>query len=129
MSRLEQIQHIIQDPNFKYQKESCPDILTDTLTQSSYWMHTELFDESYLYKKENQFLSSSQKIHLKMVDIGVMLLNKGFPLEYEPKNFSQIGSNQLATYVKTFVEQCHKRHAFLKGQKTKRIFPIQKVRD
>ena len=110
---LDTIQKIIQQPDFRYAPYEFPEILTNTLSASSYWLDQELFDERYLYKKENKNLSSLQEAHLKMLDIGVTLLNKGFPLKYDPEHFSEPGVTQLGNYVKTFIEQCHKRKAFL----------------
>ena len=130
-TRLELIQEIIQKPDFKYQKESFPEILTDTLAQSAYWLDTELFDESYLYKKPDPSLFPMQNIHLKMLDIGVSLLDKGFPLKYNTEKYSSTGKANLAAYAKTFIEQCHKRRDFLHRKTThkeKKILPpIQKT--
>ena len=119
--RLEQVQQIIQDPGFKYQKMPFSEILTDTLARSSYWLRTELFDESYLYQKDSKNLSTEvQLTHLKLLDIGCTLMDKGFPLEYHPEKYKEKGPDQLAGYVKTFVEQCHKRRNFLNGKITHR---------
>ena len=119
MPRLEYIQKIIQDSHFKYQKEAFPEVLTDTLAQSSYWLDTDLFDERCLYQKDPQKSSKPvQRIHLKLLDIGSALMDKGFPLEYHPEKYNQKGPQQLAPYVKTFIEQCHKRHAFLQKEKS-----------
>lgn len=133
MPRLEQIQKIIQDPNFKYQKEAFPEILTDTLAQSTYWLRTELFDESYLYQKDPQKLSTAiQLSHLKLLDIGCALMDKGFPLEYRQEKYEQKGPDQLAGYVKAYIEQCHKRHRFLNKKNAshkKQLSDIQKVKE
>ena len=126
MSRLEKIQKIIQDPNFKYQKEACPQIMTGTLASSSYWLRLDFFDESCLYQKKSK--DGIQQLHLKLLDIGSALIDKGFPLEYHPEKYKEQGPDQLAPYVKAFVEQCHKRHAFL-HKEIKQISPMQKVRD
>ena len=115
MSRLEKIQKIIQDPNFKYQKEACPQIMTGTLASSSYWLRLDFFDESCLYQKKPK--DGIQPLHLKLLDIGSALMDKGFPLEYHPEKYQEKGPDQLGPYVKAFVEQCHKRHAFLRQQK------------
>ena len=50
--RLDLVQKLIQAPDFKYQKESFPGILTDTLAQSAYWLHIELFNETNLHQKD-----------------------------------------------------------------------------
>ena len=86
--------------------------------ESSYWLDRELFEESCLYKTKTQNLSNQQKVHLQMVDIGVALLDKGFPLKFEPQKYTQQGPNQLASYVKTFAEQCHRRQQFLHKKAT-----------
>ena len=111
--RLDIVQKMVQQPDFHYDKFACPEFLTNTLMVSSYWLDRELFDETYLYKKENQNLLPMQQAHLKMVDIGVLLLDKGFPLKYDAENFLQNDPHQLGGYAKVFVEQCHKRHDFL----------------
>ena len=122
--RLDIVRQMIQQPDFHYDKLACPEFLTNTLMMSSYWLDHELFDESYLYKKEDQNLSAMQQTHLKMVDIGVLLLDKGFPLKYNVEDFLQIGPHQLGGYVKTFAEQCHKRYAFLHGKSMKKQMPF-----
>ena len=114
MSRLEKIQKIIQDPNFKYQKEACPQIMTGTLASSSYWLRLDFFDESCLCQKKPK--DEIQQLHLKLLDIGCALIDKGFPLEYHSEKYKERGPDQLGPYVKAFVEQCHKRHAFLHGK-------------
>ena len=48
--------------------------------------------------------------HFQMVDIGAALLDKGFPLKYEPSEYTALGPNQLGPYVKIFVDQCQKRY-------------------
>lgn len=124
---LDAIQKIIQQPDFRYEAYEFSNMLTNTFLASSYWLDRELFDESCLYKKTSQTTSP----HLKLLDIGCTLIDKGFPLEYDSRKYEENGVNQLAPYVKTFVEQCHKRHAFLNKskRKTKLILPIQKVRN
>ena len=99
----------IKSPDFYYSPEECPEILTNTFLACSYWLDKELFDESCLYKKDCNHISS----HVKMLDIGCTLIDKGFTLEYDPTHYKQNGLHQLGGYVKTFAEQCHKRHAFL----------------
>ncbi len=117
--RLEKIRQIIQQPDFKYDQQAGPEILESIFLHSSYWLRLDLFDESYLYKNDPQNLLPIQKLHLQMVDIGVSLLNKGFPLEFKPERYTQNGLDILAPYAKAFSEQCHKRHAFLNSIKTK----------
>ena len=112
-SRLNKIQKIIQQPNFQYKKEDGADLILSMFLKSSYWLDKELFDESYLYKKENKNLLPMQQIHLTMVDIGATLLTKGFPLEYRASEYITAGPKELAPYVETFVKQCHNRHTFL----------------
>ena len=70
---LDAIQRIIRQPDFRYDPYESPEILTDTFLNSSYWLDSELFDESCLYKKEKQNLPSVQQIHIKMLDIGAVL--------------------------------------------------------
>ena len=113
ISRLNKIKQIIRHPGFIYDKNSHPEILENTFLASSYWLDQELFEESYLYKMKKPYLLGMQKLHLRMVDIGVTLLDKGFPLKFEPEKYAQTGPHQLATCVKVFAEQCHKRHHFL----------------
>ena len=119
-SRLDLIQATIQKPDFKYQKESFPEILTDTLVQSSYWLDTELFDSSYLCEKNFEHLSGMQQAHLKMLDIGITLMRKGFSLKYNPEKYTDTGKSEFSPYAKTFIEQCYKRQDFLYGKTTHR---------
>ena len=128
--RLDSIQDIIQSPDFKYQKEAFPEVLMDTLAQSSYWLHHELFDESYLYRKDFENLSGMQQIHLKMLDIGAALMDKGFPFQYDAKKYNFSGKSEFASYAKSFIEQCHKRRDHLKNsQKLSRIPVPQKTKE
>ena len=124
-SHLDQIQKIVQKPDFQYDVLSCPNFLTNLFLACSYWLDKELFDERCLYERCHKVASP----HLKMLDIGATLIDKGFPLEYHPQKYEQNGPKHLAPYVKTFVEQCHKRHAFLCGLKTNQLASIQKVRN
>ena len=122
-TRLDLIREIIQAPDFCYESSPYSEMLTNRFMASSYWLDRELFDESYLYQKKTQGLFPMQKAHLEMLDIGGELLDKGFPLVYRPEKYTEKGPHHLAGYVKTFVEQCHKRHAFLKEQS---VFPLYK---
>ena len=128
-TRLELIHEIVQARDFCYEPSPYSEMLTNSFMASSYWLDRELFDESYLYLQKTQDLFPMQKAHLEMLDIGGELLDKGFPLVYRPEKYTEEGPHHLAGYVKTFVEQCHKRHAFLNKIKTNQISPIQKVRD
>ena len=108
--RLNKIRKIVEKPTFQYTKEEGSDILLAMFLRSSYWLDKELFCESYLYKEDFQNLTAEQMAHFQMVDIGAALLNKGFPLKYEPAEYMALGPNQLGPYVKTFVDQCQKRY-------------------
>ena len=112
-SRLDVIHEIIREPDFQYKKGEGGDVVLSQFLRSSYWLDRELFDESYLYKKKKQNLLPIQNDHLKMVDIGAELLHKGFPIKYNPQEYVDHGPDQLGTYVKTFVNQCHKKYTFL----------------
>ena len=129
--RLDKIHEIVQQPDFHYAKEAVARLMADEMISnfvcSSYWLDKEVFSEGYLYTKEKQFSCSPglAQAHLKMVDIGVSLLNKGFTLKYNPDNFKAPDGDllPLASWVKVFVEQCYKKHslchkvAHRKGQK------------
>lgn len=110
-SCLDEVHKKIKSPDFHYNSEEYPEILTGTFLAYSYWLDRELFDESCLY--ETDYNKAPSEVHLRMLDIGCTLIDKGFPLEYEPEKYAQNGPHQLGGYVKTFVEQCHRRHAFL----------------
>lgn len=112
-TRLETIQEIIHAPEFRYKREEGADLVLSIFLKSCYWLDSGLFDETYLYQKDNSNLFPIQKIHLKMLDIGSSLIDKGFPLKYYSEEYQKRGPDQLGGYVKTFVEQCHKRYAFL----------------
>ena len=81
LSRYEKIHDIVQQPHFRYEKDRAGDFVLGVFLKSGYWLDRELFDESYIYSKENQNLSPSHLVHLKMVDIGVSLVDKGFPVQ------------------------------------------------
>lgn len=108
--RLDKIRAIIQQPDFEYKKEYGADIAIGAVIHGSYWLDKELFDESYLYQKQKQNLFGLQAAHFELVDIGAFLLNKGFPVKYNREEYTEKGPDQLASYVKIFVEQCHRRY-------------------
>ena len=111
LSRLSQIRKIVRKPDFRYSKEDGADFMIASFLGSSYWLDKELFNENYLYRRKFKGLhTASQEIHFQMVDVGALLLKKGFPLEYDPSTYREPGPNQLASYVKAFVKQCHKRY-------------------
>ncbi len=118
-ARLDKIQRIVKRPTFQYKKENGADIILSMFLKSSYWLDQELFNEDYLYNKNNQSLLPTQNTHLKMLDIGCTLIDKGFPLKYNETEYTATGPNQLGAYVKTFVNQCHKRHNFLNSNLNK----------
>ena len=86
-TRLDLILEIVQNPDFCYEPSPYSKVLTNRFVVSSYWLDRELFDESYLYQQEMQDLFPMQKAHLKMLDIGGVLIDKGFPLEYHPQKY------------------------------------------
>ena len=63
------------------------------------------------------------------MDIGCALMDKGFPLEYHPEKYKEKGPDQLAPYVKAFVEQCRKRRAFLRTPKTRHVPLVQRLKE
>ena len=128
LTRLKVVQEVVRSPDFVYQTDSHPQILTNILAYSSYWLDKELFDESCLYAKRVDDLTTDQKIHLLMLDIGSDLISKGFPMKYCPDGYVQKGSNQIAPYVKAFMEQCHKRYNFLSSRKiTHQKYPFKEI--
>ena len=111
LPRLQEVHEIVKHPDFHYENASAADFVLDVFLKSSYWLDRELFDESYLYSKERQNLSPTQMVHLKMVEIGASLMDKGFPVRYNPSEYAQQGPDQMSSYVKILVEQIHKKHA------------------
>lgn len=111
--RLDTVRGIVDKPDFQYKKELGGDIVLKQFLCSSYWLAQEVFNDNYLYKTPKHALTVTQTSHLKMVDIGVELLNKGFPVKYNPEDYARQGPDKLAPYVKTFVEQCQKKHALV----------------
>ena len=117
--RLDKIHEIVQQPDFYYAKEAGARLMADEMISnfvcSSYWLDKEVFSEGYLYTKEKQVscFPGLVQAHLKMVDIGVSLLDKGFSLKYNPDDFKTPDGDLLppASWVKAFVEQCHKKHS------------------
>ena len=110
LPRYEKIHEIVQQPDFQYEGPA-GDFVLGAFLKSSYWLDRELFDDSYLYQKGGRNLTTSQMVHLKMVDIGVSLMDKGFPVKYNPAEYAKQGPNQMGPYVRTLVEQIHKKHA------------------
>ena len=122
LPRLQKIHEIVQQPNFQYE-QGTGDFVLGVFLKSGYWLDRELFDESYLYSKNPQNLSPSQMVHWKMVDIGVSLLDKGFPVRYNPAEYVQQGPFQMGSYVKTLVEQIHTKHARCTLSNGKKLAP------
>ena len=117
LPRLNQIRKIVQKPDFRYSEEDGADFMLTSFLGSSYWLDKELFNEDYLYKKEFKGVHTAfQEIHFQMVDIGALLLKKGFPLKYDPSIYRDPGPDQLGPYVKAFVKQCHKRYNLFYGK-------------
>jgi len=125
--RLYQMRKIIQKPDFRYNGEDDADYMVRVFLGSSYWLDKELLDEDYLYEKElSKQHTVMQTVHFQMVDIGALLLKKGFPLEWNCDN-SNTGLNQLTPYAKTFAKQCHKRYdLFYKNQSVRHQLRISK---
>ena len=110
LPRLQKIHKIVGHPDFHYELGPAADFVLGVFLKSSYWLDRELFDDHYLYQKNVQNLAPNQRVHLKMVDIGVSLLKKGFPVQYNPEEYSRRGPDQMGPYVKTLVEQIYKKY-------------------
>jgi len=131
--RLDKIHEIVQQPDFKYKVEDGANLILSVFLRSCYWLDKELFYEDYLYNEKKDLLPI-EKTHLKMVQIGVSLMEKGFPLAYNPAEYAAVGPNQVGTYVKAFVAQCHKKYALLHDKIAHQDCPVpfenqQKIRN
>ena len=127
--RLYQMREIIEKPDFRYSKEDGADDMLIVFLGSSYWLDKELLDEDYLYKKDlPKQHTGMQKVHFLMVDMGALLLKKGFPLEWDWDMLSSgLGMDQVTPYAKAFARQCHKRYdLFYKDQPIKHQLQISK---
>ena len=129
MPRLCRMREIIQKSDFRYSKEDGADDMAYAFLGSSYWLDKELLDEDYLYKKDlPKQHTVMQKVHFLMVDMGALLLKKGFPLEWDWDILSSgLGMDQVTPYAKTFAKQCHKRYdLFYKNQSVRHQLRISK---
>ena len=127
--RLYRMRKIIQKPDFRYNGEDDADYMVRVFLGSSYWLDKELLDEDYLYEKElSKQHTVMQTVHFQMVDIGALLLKKGFPLEWDfDMSSTNAGLNQLTPYAKTFAKQCRKRYdLFYKNQSVRHQLRISK---
>ena len=125
-NRLESIYRIVNAPTFLYVKSPTATYLLATLVNSSYWLHTELFNEDVIQKNANdKTLTGTQKAHVLLLDIGSTLIDKKFPLKPEMINTFCSKSSPAYSYAKTFLAQCRKRNAWTKETAVcKKTFPF-----
>lgn len=113
--RLNQIYRIVTDPDFVFKKSHFASFLSVTLANSSYWLDKELFDTSVIKKDlTDKKLTGIQKDHLGLLEIGSILMDKGFPLNQETLDHFVSKDSPLYSWSKNFLIQCHKRNAWLK---------------
>ena len=110
-NRLESVNHIVKESDFSYVKSPTATFLLAILVNSSYWLHTELFNEDVIQKDINdKTLSEEQKSHVLLLDIGSTLIDKKFPLKQEMIHIFCPENSPVYSYAKTFLVQCHKRN-------------------
>ncbi len=113
--RLNRVSRIIKDPDFTYDKTPLATFLSVTLANSSYWLEQELFNTSVIKKSlTDKFVNGEQRDHLHLLDIGSVLMDKGFPLNQETIDRFISKNSPLYYWEKNFLIQCHKRNAWLK---------------
>lgn len=116
--RLDQTYRIVNDPDFTYSDDPLTLFLPVTLANSSYWLDKELFDASIVKKnRSDKSLNGSQQCHLYLLDIGSVLMDKGFPLNQETIDHFVPKDSPLYSWAKNFLIQCRARHAWLKKRK------------
>ena len=113
--RLDQVSQIIKDPDFTYNESPLASFLSVTLANSSYWLEQELFNTSVIKKSlTDKFVSGEQRDHLHLLDIGSVLIDKGFPLNQETVDRFVSKDSPLYSWAKNYLIQSHKRNAWLK---------------
>lgn len=112
--RLNSVQKIVSAKDFLYDESENPTPFLYVFMHSAYWLDQELFDPRVInqrYCRSNS--TEEQRIHMRLLDIGCILIEKGFPLE---RIMSQKAEklNPTENWAHVFWEQCQKRHIFLK---------------
>ena len=126
--RLKSVHRMIKAPDFLYAESPMAMYLSALLVNSSYWLDTELFNESVIQKAlTDKTITGEQKLHALLLDIGSTLIDKGFPLKQEMVDTFCPKTSPVYSYTKTFLIQCYKRNDWLKGAKIvshKNISPV-----
>jgi len=119
--RLDLIYRLVKMPSFVYDKNQNSLPFLESLTASSYWLDQELFDTTAINQRIQSAKTTECYAHIKLLEIGSALLDKGFPLNQEALSVAlKNKKTPLYSWAKTFLEQCHKRNAFLKRKRITR---------
>lgn len=112
--RLQLMNDIVQLPSFQLKEKESPQAFILAFAMSSYWLDTELFNDSTCRKPVYcSDLSAVQKAHVQMLDIGSALIDKGFSFDWKMPVNANDGSH-MSSYVNTFLKQCKERNIWLK---------------
>ena len=115
LPRLNLVRQIVSAPSFIYDEHQNPRPFLRVFLYSAYWLDQELFDTRVIRQRRcHSNLTGSQQAHMRLLDIGHILIEKGFPLEKNliPKQSNPY--NPTSNWAHVFLEQCLERHVFLK---------------
>lgn len=125
--RLNLVHKMVSAPDFLYNEHINPSPFLYMVLHSAYWLDRELFDTRVVrqrYCRSN--LTEEQKVHIKLLDIGCILMEKGFPLEQVAQK--NTGNNKfIDTWAHVFFDQCKERQAFLKQYRCTHQRPPRKA--
>ena len=101
---------IMQHPSFICKKEEMPEWLVSHYAASSYWLDVSLYnDKAYKYASNSRHLNSADARLVKMLDVGVMMMEKGFDLRSGQSDFGKGFGCGCAVF---FLRQCVKRYDY-----------------
>ncbi len=105
------LKSLIQHKNFQLKQDNThmPTMLMGYLAGHSYWLDKDLFDFKIISKKrKTSHMSSGEKNLMDLLDIGCILLNKGFQFP-NPTSFQ---NPEITPYMQTYIRMVHQRHQY-----------------
>lgn len=125
--RLLLLEKIVKMPSFTYHPTLPARHFLFSLAASSYWLDSQLFDESLFQKTARDTLFPEQQEHKKLLEIGSTLIDKGFPLKdlIHDTNDPQ----PMVHWINTYIRQCYlwnkrpKKISHKRGSVPKKLSP------
>lgn len=108
------LKRIAEHPKFvlKDDKEHFPtETVMSYLAGASYWLDKDLFNDKAIFKEYNcSKNTSSENDLITLLDIGCILLNKGFKFP----NMANIRNPEITHYMKVYIDMVNRRNKFKK---------------